>query len=155
VIPLPSPAILRATAIAVALAVSAAGGWKMRGWKEDAARLDAERTTHATYVATVDGWAAAMQVIHGLRAADQEQAATDRTEYQRRLKHATRPQSEPLVVCGPGLDAGRTAAGAVPVRFSADFVGLWDSALDIGLPATLRANRDHRPRPAASLSAAR
>jgi len=147
VIPLPfglNAATIQLVALVAGFAVASVGGWVVRGWKEDAARLDAERDAHLIYVNTVDGWAAAMQEIGTQRVTDHQQAADDRRTFERRLKDATRPRSEPLVVCGPGLDTDGMVAAGGPVRFAPAFVGLWNDGLDIGLPAALRSGGSDR-----------
>lgn len=136
------PPWAKLAAVAVLIALSAFGGWHVRGWKEDAAKREAERAAHEKYVATVEGWAAAMQEIDKQRTAEQQQAAQDRNNWNRRLRYATRNGSKPLVDCGYGLDTSGHASYR-PVAFTGDFAWLWDDALRIGLPQALRTGSDH------------
>lgn len=129
--------------VAVAVAVFAAAalaGWTARGWKEDAARLEVERTAHENYRKITEGWASAAQVITAGREADRQQAAEDRRKWQKEKDDAKREGS--LVLCAAGLrgDAQAAAGGGDP-RLSGHAVRLWNGALDVGLPAAHRAWR--------------
>ena len=158
-IPLPfglSLATVRIGALVAVVVGAGVAGWTARGWREDAARLEADREAHATYVATVEGWAAALQFINGQRDQDRQQAADDRREFDRRVKDARRgPLAVANVECpvsGAELGVGASGSGlpvaSVPVHrvaFTADFVRLWNDGLAVGLPATLRAGRSDGP----------
>jgi hypothetical protein len=146
---------LAAALIGVALVAvgSAAGAWTARGWKEDAARLAAERQAQADYLKLASIYGQALNDANSQRETDRQMAAADRLAYQRRLKDATRPSAPPLALCGPGLDPAGPAADRRHVRLTPAFARLLNGALSIGLPAPLRADGDHsrgaRPGPGA------
>lgn len=139
--------------IAIVVAGSGFAGWQVRGWKEDAARLEDERQARADYLKLAGIYGQALNDANNQREADRQQAAADRSAYERRLKDATRPDAPPLAVCGPGLDPAGSAADRRPVRLTPAFARLLNGALTIGLPAPLRADGDHgrgaRPGPGA------
>lgn len=139
--------------IAIVATGSAAGAWTVRGWKEDAARLDAERQAQADYLKLAGIYGQALNDANNQREADRQQAAADRRDYERRLKDATRPDAPPLAVCGPGLAPAGPAADRRPVRLTPAFARLLNGAITIGLPTPLRADGDHgrgaRPGPGA------
>ena len=137
-------------AVGVAICAGLAG-WTVRGWQEDAARLDAERDAHANYIRIAATYGEALDAANDQRATDHQQAAADRQEFDRRMKHATRKWKPALAVCGDGLDAGRLDSTGLRVRFGNDFVGLWDDALAIGLPTPYRTTRPDRPGAGADL----
>jgi type II secretory pathway pseudopilin PulG len=136
------PDIRLVVAIVVVL-MSALAGWTTRGWKEDAARLDAEREAHARYIKIAEAYGTALNEANAGRAQDQQQAASDRQDFTRRLKDETRKGTR-LVGCGAGLDAGRLDHSRAAVRFDPAFVGLWDDGLAVGLPEAYRAARPDR-----------
>lgn len=126
--------------VGIAVACVAGGiGWNVRGWKEDAARLDAEREAQANYVRIADAYGRALTDAQEARTEDQQQAAADRLAFDRRLRDERRKKT-PLVVCGDGLRTDGLAGDRGDPRFTAEFVGLWNAALKIGLPAALRAD---------------
>jgi hypothetical protein len=149
-IPLPSFAAIRIGALVAVIAGAGVAGWMSRGWKEDAGRLDAERAARTLLVETVEGWAAGAQELDRLRAEAEQQAAEDRRTFNRRLKDAQR-QGRRLVGCEPVPHTGGLAGADPAVRFDPAFVGLWNDALAIGLPAPDRPGGDHRPDPAAGV----
>lgn len=132
-IPLP----VRIAVAVVAFAASAMAGWTARGWKEDAARLEVEQAAHENYRKITAGWASAAQIITAGREADRQQAAEDRRKWQKERDDAKREGS--LVLCGTGLrsDAPAAASGGDP-HLSGRALGLWNGALDVGLPAAIR-----------------
>lgn len=144
------PAWVMWAALAALTAAAYVAGWQTRGWREDAARLDAERQAHETYIATVRGWQAAAQEITRHREEDRRHAQADRRTWQQQLAAARTAGDRPGPGLGPG-DADLRGPGhhgrdcrdrpAVPRR-------LWDDALAIGLPDALR------PRPPAGPGAA-
>lgn len=126
--------------VGIGIACVAGGiGWSVRGWKEDAARLDAEREAQANYVRIADAYGRALTDAQEARTEDQQQAAADRLAFDRRLRDERRKKT-PLVVCGDGLRTDGLAGDRGDPRFTAEFVGLWNAALKIGLPAALRAD---------------
>lgn len=121
----------------MALAAAAFGGWHVRGWEEDAARLDAERKAHALLEQKEESWGKALQAIAGERELERQQGAADRRQWQKELEDAKRSGS--LVVCGAGLrdpEAGAAVGGGG--RLSGDFVRLYNAGLAVGLPEALR-----------------
>jgi hypothetical protein len=136
-----NPLLIRLVAGLIVLVLASFAGWHVRGWREDAARLESERAAKDLYELTVEGWAAAMQVVAVSRAEEQQRATLDRAQFQRRLRDAQKAH-RPL--------AGAAAAGGAVV-FSPDFVGLWNAALAIGLPAAFRARGAEGGRAAADL----
>lgn len=139
-IPLPSLATVRLGALVAAIVGAGVAGWTVRGWKEDAARLDDERAAVENMRRIAGIYGQALDEANAARDTDRQQAAADRQDFDRRLRNATRPQSKPLVVCGPGLRADGLADHRPAVRFDPDFVRLWNDGLAIGLPAALRAD---------------
>ena len=138
------PLQYQALAAVVIAAGGALGGWTVRGWREDAARLEAERAAVENMQRIAGIYGQALDDANTARAADQQQAADDRRVWQRRLRDATRQKDKPLVVCGPGLERPRSDDSGVPVRFADAFVWLWDDGLAIGLPDPYRAARPDR-----------
>lgn len=125
-------------------------GWTTRGWKEDAARLDAARAAHARYIQIATAYGTALTEANAGRAQDQQQAAADRREFNRRLTDEKRKGTQ-LVECGAGLVAGKLDQHSGAVRFDPAFVRLWDDGLAIGLPEAHRAARLDRPGAGAEL----
>lgn len=135
-IPAPYRLLVGVIAALVALAAAAGAGWTARGWKEDAARLEAERAQAKFNKETLEGWAAAVQKITADREADRQQAANERRQWQKEIDDAKR--RGPLVLCGAGLrDDVAPRPGGAGARLSGDFVRLWNGAFGIGLPAAL------------------
>ena len=131
------PAEWRILALIVLLASVGLAGWTARGWKEDAVRLESERAAQETYRKTVEGWAAAAQVITESREQERQKSAADRRAWQKEIDDAKRSGS--LVVCGAGMGSHEASgADGVAARLSGGFVRLWNDALAIGLPDTLR-----------------
>jgi hypothetical protein len=136
------PDIRLVVAIVVVL-MSALAGWTTRGWKEDSARLDAERDAHARYIQIATAYGTALTEANAGRAQDQQQAASDRHDFDRRMKIETRKGTR-LVGCGAGLKAGRLDHSRAAVRFDPAFVRLWDDGIAIGLPEAYRTSRPDR-----------
>jgi hypothetical protein len=126
-----------------AVAMSALAGYQVRGWKEDSARLDAEREAHARYIQIATAYGTALTEANAGRAKDQQQAASDRQEFTRRLKDESRKGTR-LVGCDARLDVGRLDRHYGTVRFDPAFVRLWDDGLAIGLPEAYRTSRPDR-----------
>jgi hypothetical protein len=118
--------------------VAFTAGWQIHSWKTGAEQLKAERASAELLQKTVEGWNAAVQKITGDRERERQIAAADRREFTRSLSHA-----KPLVEC-PAVDQ---AAAAADPRLSPEFVRLWNAALEIGLPDTLRSRRADGTRP--------
>ena len=138
-IPLP----VRLGLLAASIVGAGLAGWTSRGWKEDAARLDAERDAHARYVQIATAYGKALTDVNAGRAQDQQQAATDRREFNRRLGDEKRKGTR-LVGCGVDLNRGGSDNPGGAVRFDPAFVRLWDDGLAIGLPEAYRAGRPDR-----------
>lgn len=143
-----NPATVKLIVLAVALVVAAAGGWTARGWKADADQLDAVTAEAERHAKNTEALAAALQDISLVRESERQQAAVDRLNYQRRINHA-RKERTPLAECQPS--ALPDPAARPDVVLTRAFVGLWNDALDIGLPASLGAGRPESPGTGAGL----
>ncbi len=132
-----NPATIKLIAIAVCFVLAAAGGWTARGWKADSDQLDAVQEEAKRHARNTEALAEGLQQIALVRELERQQAATDRTTFQRRLQDARKNTS--LVQCQPAAVDGQPAAHDPALRFTPGFIRLWNEALDIGLPAALRA----------------
>lgn len=128
---------IRIMLMIAAVALSALAGWATRGWKEDAARLAAERAAVKQLQEVAGRYGQALNNANDALAKDHLQASADRHDFNRRLRDA-RKHGTKLVGCDARLDAGRPTDFGIRVHFDPVFVRLWDDGLAVGLPAAYR-----------------
>lgn len=131
-------ATIKLIVAAILLVAAASGGWVARGWKADSDQLEAVNAEAKKYAANVEALADGIQKISIVREQERQQTDLDHADFQRRLKHAKRTR-EPMVECQPPNAVAPVAVDGDAVRFSPGFIRLWNEALDVGLPAALRA----------------
>jgi len=144
------PMQIKLAVLAIAIIGAGFSGWTVRGWKEDAARLDAERAAIAQLQRVAALYGDALTSANDEAAQQRQQAASDRQEFTRRLRDEKRKGTH-LVGCSAGPDRGGQGGDRGPVRFDPAFVRLWDDGLAIGLPDTYRATRPDRSGTGANL----
>lgn len=125
--------------------------------------VDHEQAKHAAALAKViadkDAAIEKQRELNGAVTAalgnEQSARAADQADFQRRLAHARKQPERLVTVECPARDAGSAAqpvAAAVPrVRFTTDFVRLWDDALSIGATQSERSGRSDVPPTGADL----
>lgn len=113
-------------------------GMRVESNARDAAALQEERQAHAEKEAVARGIAQRNAGISATLEAERVARSDERRRFNKRLEAARHEGN--LVTCSQQPSGGRGLGGSAPaVYFGSGFVGLWDDALKVGLPAALGA----------------